>query len=121
MRTGIINTTVIFHLPNDQGRIQEFEKGGGTTHCLFVFRTAASLEASKLAQVPKKLISGWGGGGGGGGTPTLFSGAPSTSRVAQVPKKLISGGGGDFFFPERHLRPESRKSQKRVAQVATGV
>ena len=30
------------------------------------------LPAYKVAQVPKKLMSGGGGGGGGGGTPTLF-------------------------------------------------
>ena len=52
-----------FRSPLYQGRIQEFEKGGAQ-HTVF----CGPPPASKLAQVPKKLISG----GGGGGTPTHF-------------------------------------------------
>ena len=66
--------------------MQEFIKGGG----------GGGSPASKVAQVPKKLMSG----GGGGGTPTLFSGAPSTSKVGtvrlphrQVKKREKKGGG----------------------------
>ena len=64
-----------------QGRIQEFEIGGGGGHNTLLLLFSGPPPASKLAQVPKKLISG---GGGGGDFVTFFSGAPSTSRVAQV-------------------------------------
>ena len=62
-----------------QGRIQEFEKGGGTTYCFF--RTAASLETRASPKRADKRGMG-GGGGGGGDSDTFFRSA------------IYVGGGG---------------------------
>ena len=72
-----------------------FSKGGGGGTTLGGF--SGPPPASKVAQVPKKLMS-----GGRGGTPTLFFGAPPKSIVAHVP----NGGGGEYpkhFCVPTHL------------------
>ena len=72
-----------------QGRIQDFNKGGGgaqNTVCFFDRRQPWKSRKSQKS---------WG--GGGGGATTLFFGAPPASRVAQVPNG--GGGGGEI----RHI------------------
>ena len=104
-----------------QGRIQDFNKGGGggTKHCLFVL-TAASLESR--ASPKKALISG----GGGGGLRPFFRSATSVESRAS-PKR---GGGirhisvfrNIFFYVSKgggaHVQKRGRKLYKNVSRGA---
>ena len=73
------------------------KKRGGAQHTFF------GRPASKVAQVPKKLMSG----GGGGGTPTLFLRSATSIESRASPKQPDERGGGGggtrHIYVVRHI------------------
>ena len=89
---------LIVHVFTDQ---MEYKPGadpgiwerGGTTHCFFL----GPPPASKLAEVPKKLISG-GGGGGWGDSDTFFRSAIYVESRASSNRGIGGRNQTPFFF-----------------------